>query len=216
MAPSSMLFSPIRFDLQALSCPRGLNSAYMFRTNGWRRGGAGSKVKCCKHGAGDIRGYISIPELYILIVGKALYMTKPLYIYRKRCKNMDSTTLKGGKKSMPATTEKQKGTAMDYLAAPRESGIVKSLMASVGYEAPKGGRLPAGVKLDTLTALNEAFTVEDFSDFVSSIQSRVAELQSARRTSRAKLSATPESVIAAVKAGRISLDELKAQLEAMS
>ena len=128
---------------------------------------------------------------------------------------MDSTTLKGGKKVMPATTEKQKGTAMDYLAAPRESGIVKSLMASVGYEAPKGGRLPAGVKLDTLTALNEAFTVEDFSDFVSSIQSRVAELQSARRVSRAKLSATPESVIAAVKSGRISLDELKAQLDAM-
>ena len=116
---------------------------------------------------------------------------------------------------MPATTEKQKGTAMDYLAAPRESGIVKSLMASVGYEAPKGGRLPAGVKLATLTALNEAFTVDDFSDFVSSIQSRVAELQSARRVSRAKLSATPESVIAAVKSGRISLDELKAQLDAM-
>ena len=83
------------------------------------------------------------------------------------------------------------------------------------YEAPKGGRLPAGVKLDTLTALNEAFTVDDFSDFVSSIQSRVAELQSARRVSRAKLSATPESVIAAVKSGRISLEELKAQLDAM-
>ena len=116
---------------------------------------------------------------------------------------------------MPSTSDTQKGTAMDYLSAPRDSGIVKNLMCSLGYEAPKGGRLPAGVKLDTLTALNEAFTVDDFSDFVSSIQSRVAELQSARRVSRAKLSATPESVIAAVKSGRISLEELKAQLDAM-
>ena len=29
---------------------------------------------------------------------------------------------------MPASTETQKGTAMDYLAAPRDSGIVKSIM----------------------------------------------------------------------------------------
>jgi hypothetical protein len=127
---------------------------------------------------------------------------------------MDSTTMKGGKK-MPATAKTQKGTAMDYLAAPRDSGIVKSLMASIGYEAPKGGRLPAGVKYDTLVALSEAFTIEDFSDFTSSIIGRVNELQASRRTSRAKLSATPESVIALVKAGRISLDELKTQLKAM-
>jgi hypothetical protein len=120
--------------------------------------------------------------------------------------------MKGGKTYMPASTKTQKGTAMDYLAAPRDSGIVKSLMASVGYEAPKGGRLPAGVKLDTLTALNEAFTVEDFSDFVSSIQSRVAELQAARRVATAKVSATPESIVAAVKSGKISLADLKAAL----
>ena len=117
---------------------------------------------------------------------------------------------------MPATAKTQKGTAMDYLAAPRDSGIVKSLMASIGYEAPKGGRLPAGVKYDTLVALSEAFTIEDFSDFTSSIIGRVNELQASRRTSRAKLSATPESVIALVKAGRISLDELKTQLDEMT
>ena len=113
---------------------------------------------------------------------------------------------------MPATSEKQKGTAMDYLAAPRDSGIVKSLMASLGYAAPKGGRLPAGVKLDALIALDEAFTVEDFSDFVSSIQSRVAELQAARRVATAKVSATPESIVAAVKSGKISLADLTAAL----
>ena len=109
---------------------------------------------------------------------------------------------------MPATTEKQKGTAMDYLAAPRDSGIVKSLMASLGYAAPKGGRLPAGVKLDALIALDEAFTVEDFSDFVSSIQTRVGELQAGRRTASVKVSATPESIVNAVKSGKISLSGL--------
>ena len=113
---------------------------------------------------------------------------------------------------MPASTKTQKGTAMDYLAAPRDSGIVKSLMASVGYEAPKGGRLPAGVKLDTLKALDEAFTVEDFADFVSAIQTRVGELQASRRTASVKVSATPESIVNAVKSGKISLSDLKEAL----
>ena len=101
---------------------------------------------------------------------------------------------------------------MDYLSAPRDSGIVKSLMASIGYEAPKGGRLPAGVKLDTLVALDEAFTVKDFADFVSAIQTRVAELQASRRSVSAKVSATPESIVNAVKSGKISLSDLKEAL----
>ena len=123
--------------------------------------------------------------------------------------------MKGGKKLMPATSKSQKGTAMDYLSAPRDSGIVKSLMASIGYEAPKGGRLPAGVKLDTLIALDEAFTVEDFSDFVSSIQTRVGELQAGRRTASVKVSATPESIVNAVKSGKISLSDLKEALNSL-
>jgi len=127
----------------------------------------------------------------------------------------DLTIMKGGKKHMPATSTSQKGTAMDYLSAPRDSGIVKSLMASIGYEAPKGGRLPAGVKLDTLKALDEAFTVEDFADFVSAIQTRVAELQAGRRTASVKVSATPESIVNAVKSGKISLSDLKEALSGL-
>ena len=117
---------------------------------------------------------------------------------------------------MPATVKTQKGTAMDYLAAPRDSGVVKGLMALLGYEAPKGGRLPAGVKYDTLMALSEVLASEDSDEFRSIVATRVQELQSARRVSRAKMSATPESVIAAVKAGQISLDELKSALDKMS
>jgi len=123
--------------------------------------------------------------------------------------------MKGGK-NMPATVKTQKGTAMDYLAAPRDSGVVKGLMALLGYEAPKGGRLPAGVKYDTLMALSEVLASEDSDEFRSIVATRVQELQSARRVSRAKMSATPESVIAAVKAGQISLDELKSALDKMS
>ena len=117
---------------------------------------------------------------------------------------------------MPATTEKQKGTAMDYLAAPRDSGIVKSLMALLGFSTPKGGRLPAGCKLDALIALSEVLKMDDGDEFRSLVATRVQELQSKRRVSRARLAATPESVIAAVKSGQISLDELKAAIDAFT
>ena len=88
--------------------------------------------------------------LYTYLTHTVIYYLTLVYIPET---DKDLTIMKGGKKHMPATSTSQKGTAMDYLSAPRDSGIVKSLMASIGYEAPKGGRLPAGVKLDTLKAL---------------------------------------------------------------
>ena len=51
---------------------------------------------------------------------------------------------------MVATKKDQKSTAMDYLASPRSEGLVVGIMTLLGYTAPKGGRLPAGVKYDTL------------------------------------------------------------------
>ena len=133
---------------------------------------------------------------------------------------------------MPASTDTQKGTAMDYLSAPRDSGIVKSLMALIGFSvadgkrlpagvkidtlvalnellAVKGGRLPAGVKYDTLIALNEMLSTKDNEEFNSMLATRVVELQGARRTTTSKVAATPESIIAAVKSGKINLAELK-------
>ena len=53
---------------------------------------------------------------------------------------------------MPSTSTSQKSTAMDYLSAPRSEGLVKSLMALIGYSALDGGRLPSGVKYDTIIA----------------------------------------------------------------
>ena len=116
---------------------------------------------------------------------------------------------------MPKTTETQKSTAMDYLAAPRGEGIVKNHMALLGFQAPKGGRLPVGVKYDTLVAMNDVLSAEISTETTSMITSRIVELQASRRLSTGKVSATPESIISAIKSGRISLTELQAKLEAM-
>jgi len=117
---------------------------------------------------------------------------------------------------MPSTTDTQKGTAMDYLSAPRDSGLVKNLMSLLGYTAPKGGRLPAGVKYDTIIAFNDVLASEDNDEFRSMLATRIIELQSARRTSTTKVSATPESIVSAVKSGKIDINELKKALAQMS
>tara|TARA_R110000744_G_scaffold127764_1_gene234712 strand:- start:161 stop:517 length:357 start_codon:yes stop_codon:yes gene_type:complete len=109
---------------------------------------------------------------------------------------------------MPASTDTQKGTAMDYLSAPRDSGIVKSLMALIGFSVSDGKRLPAGVKIDTLVALNELLAVKSNEEFSSMLATRVHELQASRRTATLKVKATPESIIDAVKSGKINLAEL--------
>ena len=116
---------------------------------------------------------------------------------------------------MPASTDTQKGTAMDYLSAPRDSGIVKSLMALIGFSVSDGKRLPAGVKIDTLVALNELLAVKSNEEFSSMLATRVLELQGARRTTTLKVAATPESIIAAVKSGKINLAELKSALSSI-
>ena len=113
---------------------------------------------------------------------------------------------------MVATKSTQKSTAMDYLAAPRSEGLVVSLLTLLGFTAPKGGRLPVGVKLDTLTALRDVFSSEDASIALNMVQARIAELQASRKTATARISASPSSIMAAVKSGKLSLDELKAAI----
>ena len=117
---------------------------------------------------------------------------------------------------MVATTENQKSTAMDYLSAPRSEGLVVALLSLLGFEAPKGGRLPAGVKYDTLIAMRDVFSIEESYDTVAMIGSRIAELQANRKTgSSARISASPKSIMEAVKSGKLSLDELKEAIASM-
>ena len=68
---------------------------------------------------------------------------------------------------MPNTTVNQKSTAMDYLSAPRDTGLIKNLMTLLGFTAPQGGRLPAGVKYDTIVALNACLASKDNEEFSS-------------------------------------------------
>ena len=105
---------------------------------------------------------------------------------------------------MVATTENQKSTAMDYLSAPRSEGLVVSLLSLLGWEAPTGGRLPAGVKYDTLVAMRDVFSIEESYDLRAMIGSRIAELQANRKTgASARISAAPKSIMEAVKRGKL-------------
>ena len=111
---------------------------------------------------------------------------------------------------MVATTENQKSTAMDYLSAPRSEGLVVSLLSLLGWEAPTNGRLPAGVKYDTLVALHDVFSIEEGYEIRAMVGSRIAELQADRKSgASARISASPKSIMDAVKSGKLSLDELK-------
>ena len=117
---------------------------------------------------------------------------------------------------MVATKSDQKSTAMDYLSAPRSEGLVVALLSILGWEAPKGGRLTAGVKYDSLVAMRDVFSISESFDVVSMIGSRIAELQADRKTgASARISASPKSIMDAVKSGKLSLDELKQAIASM-
>ena len=94
--------------------------------------------------------------------------------------------------------------------------MVVALLSILGWEAPKGGRLPAGVKYDSLVAMRDVFSISESFDVVSMIGSRIAELQADRKTgASARISASPKSIMDAVKSGKLGLDELKQAIASM-
>tara|TARA_Y100001951_G_C11154179_1_gene190959 strand:- start:216 stop:572 length:357 start_codon:yes stop_codon:yes gene_type:complete len=110
---------------------------------------------------------------------------------------------------MPKTKVNQKSTAMDYLSAPRSEGLVVSLLSLLGFTAGDGGRLPQGLKYDTLKAMRDVFSSDVGTETAQIIGARVCELQADRKTASPRISASPESLMNAVKAGKLSLDQLK-------
>ena len=110
---------------------------------------------------------------------------------------------------MPKTTKNQKSTAMDYLSAPRPEGLVVSLLSLLGFTAGDGGRLPQGLKYDTLVAMRDVFSADVGAQTAELIGACVCELQADRKTASPRISASPESLMNAVKAGKLSLDQLK-------
>ena len=113
---------------------------------------------------------------------------------------------------MVATKPTQKSTAMDYQAAPRSDGLGVALLSLLGFTAPEGGRLPVGVKYDSLVALRDVFSSAEASEILNIVQARISELQASRKTATARISASPSSIMAAVKSGKLSLDELKSAI----
>ena len=118
---------------------------------------------------------------------------------------------------MVATKENQKSTAMDYLSAPRSEGLVVSPLSLLGFTAPENGRLPAGVKYDTIVALHDVFSISESYEVRTMVSERIAELQAGRKSeAKARISASPDSIMNAVKSGKLSLDELKQAIASLS
>ena len=114
---------------------------------------------------------------------------------------------------MVATKENQKSTAMDYFAAPRSEGLVVGILDTLGFTAGDGGRLPAGIKYDTLVALNSVLNSKDFGpELTELVGGQIASLQANRKSNSPRITASPAYIMNAVKAGKISLDELKAMI----
>ena len=88
--------------------------------------------------------------------------------------------------------------------------MVVSLLSLLGFTAPENGRLPAGVKYDTIVALHDVFSVSESYEIRTMVGERIAELQAGRKSeAKARISASPDSIMNAVKSGKLSLDELK-------
>ncbi len=117
---------------------------------------------------------------------------------------------------MVATKENQKSTAMDYFAAPRHEGLVVGILEKIGFSAGEGGRLPAGVKYDFIKAIDNILSVAEWSEFSELIGGEVASLQANRKSSAPRITATPKSIMELVKSGKLSLDELQAELKKLS
>ena len=115
---------------------------------------------------------------------------------------------------MEATKQNHKSTAMDYFAAPRHEGLVVGILSTLGFSAGDGGRLPAGVKYDTLVALDKVLGAKVGTDFKELLGGEIASLQANRKSSAPRITASPTSIMSAVKSGKLSLDELKAAVAA--
>ena len=114
---------------------------------------------------------------------------------------------------MVATKENQKSTAMDYFAAPRHEGLVVGILEKIGFTAGEGGRLPAGVKYDFIKAVDSILDAEVGQEFGDLVGQEVSYLQANRKTSAPRITATPQSIMELVKSGKLSLDELQAELK---
>ena len=109
-------------------------------------------------------------------------------------------------------TGTHKSTAMDSFAAPREEGLIVSILNNFGFAQSEGGRFAAGLKYDFVKAIDNVTSTDLANDLIQMIGSETARLQAERRTStkRVTMPTTPEGAIKKLKENGMSLDELQA------
>ena len=107
----------------------------------------------------------------------------------------------------------KKTTSMEYLSCPSSDGTVSSMLELFGV-SKVDGRYPTGVKADTLRAIADFFAGSKSG--VKNVTDNIVKRQSVRgKGSRGRITATPESVLSAVRRGKINADELKTLLASM-
>ena len=108
----------------------------------------------------------------------------------------------------------ERKTSMEYLSCPSSEGIVSSMLKSFGVVKVEG-RYPTGVKADALRSIADFFGGS--LKATKSVSDGIAQRQSVRgKGSRGRITATPESVLTAVKSGKIDKAELEALLKSMA
>jgi len=107
----------------------------------------------------------------------------------------------------------KKTTSMEYLSCPSSDGTVSSMLDLFGVSKVEG-RYPTGVKADTLRAIADFFSGSKSG--VKNVTENIVKRQSVRgKGSRGRITATPESVLSAVRSGKIDKSELEALLSSM-
>ena len=108
----------------------------------------------------------------------------------------------------------ERKTSMEYLSCPSSDGTVSTMLKSFGVDKVEG-RYPTGVKADTLRAIADFFNADKKATKL--VSESIVKRQSVRgKGSRGRITATPESVLTAVKSGKIDKAELEALLSSMS
>ncbi len=111
-----------------------------------------------------------------------------------------------------------KSTAMDSFSAPRAEGLIPLVLNNFGFAQSDKGRFSAGLKYDFVRALANVSSVKGLSDeLISLVGSETARLQAERRTAskRVTLPQSPEGVLALIKSGKMSLDDVKSAIAKM-
>ena len=108
-------------------------------------------------------------------------------------------------------TGTHKSTAMDSFAAPREEGLIVNILNNFGFGQSEGGRFAAGLKYDFVKAIDNVTSTKEAKNIIDMIGSETARLQAERRTtsSRVTVPSTPEGVLALLKNGKLSADDVE-------